>query len=86
VVECDMVIQRTYPYRGILPQLVVGRGGTLFDAPLAWANAQRPDAVIYFTDGQAPAPQVAARMPVLWVITTNGTDDFGHLPGKHVKM
>ena len=86
VVECDTVIQRTYPYRGILPQLVVGRGGTLFDAPLAWANAQRPDAVIYFTDGQAPAPQVAARMPVLWVITTNGTDDFGHLPGKHVKM
>ncbi|PSR12463.1 MAG: hypothetical protein DA408_17520 [Bacteroidetes bacterium] len=86
VVECDTVIQRSYSYRGILPPLVTGRGGTLFDAPLAWANAQRPDAVIYFTDGQAPAPQVAARMPVLWVITSDGTGDFGHLPGKHVKM
>lgn len=86
VVECDSAIQRTYPYKGVSPEVVSGRGGTQFDAPIAWANAQKPDALIYFTDGHAPAPQVAARMPILWVITSRGTDKFEHLPGKHLKL
>lgn len=86
VVECDKHIHRTYPYKGEMPEVVTGRGGTQFDAPIIWANEQKPDALIYFTDGHAPTPQVAARMPVLWVITSRGTDKFEHLPGKHLKL
>jgi len=86
VVECDKHIHRTYPYKGEMPEVVTGRGGTQFDAPIIWANEQKPDALIYFTDGHAPTPQVAARMPILWVITSRGTNKFEHLPGKHIKL
>jgi len=86
VVECDQIIHSTYPYKGKTPDAVSGRGGTQFDAPIAWANEQKPDALIYFTDGHAPAPLVAARMPILWVITSGGADKFEHLPGKHLKL
>lgn len=86
VLECDTDIHRSYPYKGINPEVVSGRGGTHFDKPIAWANEQKPDALIYFTDGYAAEPQVPARMPVLWVITSGGTDKFEHLPGKHIKL
>lgn len=86
VLECDKDIHRTYPYKGIAPEVIAGRGGTHFDAPITWANVQKPDALIYFTDGYAPAPTVAARIPVLWVITSQGADKFDHLPGKHIKL
>ncbi len=86
VLECDKAIHRSYPYKGITPEFVSGRGGTHFDAPIIWANEQKPDALIYFTDGHAPTPSVAARMPILWVITSGGTDRFEHLPGKHLKL
>lgn len=86
IVECDVDIQRIYPYRGETPKSVAGRGGTRFDAPIRLANERMPDALMYFTDGYAPAPAISARMPVLWVLTHNANPDLKHLPGKHLKM
>lgn len=89
VVECDVDIQRIYPYRGKTPELVQGRGGTRFDAPIKWANEDyRPDALIYFTDGFAAKPEVRCRVPLLWMISPNGlgAENWESLPGRKVKM
>lgn len=90
ILECDAAIGRTYAYRGKAPKEISGRGGTRFDPPLRWANQHRPDALIYFTDGHAPAPVVECKTPLMWVICPGGVDtkgqDAAHLPGRRVKM
>lgn len=68
IVECDTEIKRQYRYKGEPPKQVSGRGGTCFDAPIEVANRLRVDATIYFTDGEAPPPEVPARAPLLWLI------------------
>lgn len=85
IVECDVRIRRQYAYEGRPPESVSGRGGTLFDAPLAWANNHyRPDALIYFTDGAGPAPVLRCHSPLLWAIA--GKEEGRHLPGRRVEL
>ena len=91
VVECDTEIKRQYPYRGLTPDFIMGRGGTDFNAPLQFANRHfLPDAIIYFTDGYAAAPRVESRRPVLWMVTPGGLKEgegiWDALPGRKVKM
>jgi predicted metal-dependent peptidase len=73
VVECDAQIQATYPYRGNLLK-VHGRGGTDLRPPLAapFLARLRPDVIVYFTDGEGPAPAQAPRVPVIWCLTPRG--------------
>lgn len=72
VVECDAVIQRVYPYKPI--RSVRGRGGTDLRPPFApdFLRKHRPDLIIYFTDGEGPAPTKPPRVPVLWCLTPDG--------------
>lgn len=89
VVECDTAIHNNYFYKGKAPEVISGRGGTDFNAPLSYANdVYNPDAVIYFTDGHAMTPNVKCRKPVLWLITSAGIgeDSWDFLPGRKVKM
>jgi predicted metal-dependent peptidase len=89
VVECDTAIHNNYFYKGKAPEVISGRGGTDFNAPLSYANdIYNPDAVIYFTDGYAATPHVICRKPVLWFITSAGIgeDSWDFLPGRKVKM
>lgn len=91
IVECDSEIASMYPYRGEIPEHVKGRGGTDLNPPFKFGNERlMPDALIYFTDGFAPAPTVRPRFPVLWVISGQGVDidsDFYEaLPGYKVKL
>ena len=91
VVECDVVIKRSYAYKGVTPTFVTGGGGTDFNAPLEYGNNNfKPDGLIYFTDGFAPRPKTHARFPLLWVISKNGIEvdshDFKHLPGRKAKL
>ncbi|SJZ72026.1 Predicted metal-dependent peptidase [Chitinophaga eiseniae] len=91
VLECDAAVQRVYTYKGTPPEFILGRGGTDFNPPIAYGNDNfRPDGLIYFTDGVAPAPTVTARFPLLWVISNNGigsdTDEFRALPGRKAKL
>ncbi len=90
IVETDARVQRRYPYRGRLPEIVCGRGGTDFNDALQLANAERPDGLIFFTDGYAEAPFVRPRVPVLWVVAPGGIDAaspaWEHLPGRRIKM
>ena len=61
VIECDAAVQRTYRFCGQPPTSVAGGGGTCFDPALELANRWMPDALVCFTDGNAPAPTVAPR-------------------------
>jgi len=59
---------------GLVDDNAHGRGGTAFDAAftpevLAWAGGQEEvDAVVYFTDGFAPAPAARPAVPTIWVL------------------
>lgn len=72
VVECDTKIHKVYPYRPI--ESVKGRGGTDFRPPFKpdFLKAQQPDVVVYFTDGDGPAPEKQPAVPVIWAITEGG--------------
>ncbi len=89
IVECDTHIHNQYNYNGRPPEVISGRGGTDFNAPIQFANdIFQPDALIYFTDGFAAAPTVYCRKPILWMITSQGIEDakWDFLPGRKVKM
>jgi predicted metal-dependent peptidase len=72
IVECDSKIHEVYRYRAI--KAVHGRGGTDLRPPLeeVFLRKQKPDCVIYFTDGYGPSPKETPRTPVLWCITRGG--------------
>jgi len=89
IVECDTHIHSTYPYKGVTPSFTKGGGGTEFDQPLIYGNESfKPDALMYFTDGYAPAPDVLPRYPILWIISSNGIleEDWDFLPGRKLKL
>jgi len=91
ITECDADIQKTYHYKGEIPDKIHGRGGTDFSPPISLANTEiRPDGIVYFTDGYAAPPNIKSRCPILWLITSNGineTEDiWGKLKGQKVKM
>ncbi len=70
VVECDDRIQKVYPFSKNI-ETVQGRGGTDFSPPLNPAFLRRvsPEVVVYFTDGEGPAPAPPS-VPVIWCLTT----------------
>ncbi len=91
ILECDTQINNAYIYRGTIPAVVAGRGGTHFDAAIEYANQQsNADAVVYFTDGLGPAPSLPCRKPLLWMISggKQGGDEHNweHLPGRKISM
>lgn len=73
VVQCDVEIERHGWFRkGDTIDRVYGRGGTDLQPPFERAMLQRyrPDLIVYFTDGQGPAPSAAPKgVEVLWVLT-----------------
>lgn len=73
VVECDTAIRHEYDYRGRPNLTVHGGGGTAFHPVTAYFNERRReyDALIYFTDGEAPIP-VDTPKDTLWVISSKG--------------
>lgn len=73
IVECDVEIHRKYDYNGKTPELVKGKGGTDFNAPIVYANnIFLPDAIIYFTDGKGKTPEITSRFPLLWILEIDG--------------
>ena len=69
ILECDTQIRKTYSYQGQPPDYISGRGGSSFDAAIQWANEyHHPDAILYFTDGDAPPLKHRSRFPILWLV------------------
>ena len=78
VIECDAGVQNKYQYKGTLPSIIYGGGGTSFDPVFDHINNNRQikyDGCIYLTDGYAGRPTIKPYCPVLWIISPNGLDD-----------
>lgn len=87
IVECDVKIHQTYKYNGNMPSFVLGRGGTDFNAPIAYNNdVFQGDALIYLTDGYASKPIVKSKKPIFWLIFGGNKDAVNNLPGRVVYM
>ncbi len=85
IVENDTLIRSQLQYRGQMPRFAWGRGGTDYNAPLRLANERlHPDGLVFFTDGEGPAPSVRCRYPLLWVVA--GRQAGRSLPGRKVMM
>jgi len=76
VAECDHGIQAVYPYKPKMKLERSGYGGTSFDPVFSWVNEERMarkiDAILYLTDGYACEPTIKVKVPVLFVLTTDG--------------
>jgi predicted metal-dependent peptidase len=91
ILEFDQHIQRSYSFKGRLPDQFSGGGGTDFSEVLEFANQQRDcDGLIIFTDGYGPTPLNVCRVPILWLISRRGLDRdsglFQQLPGRKQKL
>ncbi|MEO1652508.1 MAG: VWA-like domain-containing protein [Bacteroidota bacterium] len=89
IVECDVKIHQSYTYKGQNPSLVLGGGGTSFEAPIEYANLHfRPDALIYLTDGYGPKPGILSNCPILWLISREGAklEYLQAFQGRKLKM
>ena len=48
-----------------------GRGGTHIDPVLEWANENKPQLLLVFTDGDFHKPKVETRANTIWLIHNN---------------
>lgn len=73
VVECDATVQAVYRFSEHF-RMARGRGGTDLRPPFErdLLRQVRPDVIVYFTDGQGPAPARAPAVGVLWCLTPSG--------------
>ncbi|WP_341227342.1 VWA-like domain-containing protein [uncultured Arcticibacterium sp.] len=91
VLECDAKIAKQYDFKGIIPKIIHGGGGTSFDPPIHFSNNEyKCDGIVYFTDGFAPIPSSISKVPILWVISKNGinlkNEEFLRFPGRKAKI
>ena len=79
VVQCDAAISNIAEYKkGNEAKINIhGRGGTSFDPPVAYYNEHKREfsCMIYLTDGEAPAPEDKIQGPILWVLSSESTDN-----------
>lgn len=47
-----------------------GRGGTDVNELTTWANENKPDVLVIFSDGYFPRPHVTTQVPTIWIIHT----------------
>jgi len=89
VVQCDTAIHSIKKYRSVEngKLAIHGRGGTSFDPVVDYFNENRRkfSCLIYFTDGEAPAPQTPPGGRTLWVLSSTSRET-DHLPGKTIKL
>ena len=76
IVECDSEIRRVYKVRSaedVKDRLPI-RGGTRYSPVFAYANAQKIDLLVYFTDGKGEAQlqSIPRGYKTLWVISGRG--------------
>ncbi len=70
VYEADAAIAHDFVYKGKTPKETHGHGGTDLEPVLVEVEGKY-DALIYFTDFEAPKISRKYRIPTLWVLTTD---------------
>ncbi|SDU64797.1 vWA domain-containing protein [Desulfobacula phenolica] len=69
-VECDCDVTRVHPcFKAGDLETIAGRGGTDLRPPFELLDQYRVDLVVYFTDGEGPAPESIPSPPVIWCLT-----------------
>jgi predicted metal-dependent peptidase len=86
VVQCDTAISNISPYRKSDEIKLHGRGGTSFDPVIEYydTNQRKYSCLIYFTDGEAPAPD-KPKGSILWVLSSRSSMNK-ELPGQIIKL
>lgn len=80
VIQCDAKVQKVEKFSDAAPPApgrrweVFGHGGTDFRPVFDYVKtlAERPEVLIYLTDGFGSAPKEPPPYPVLWVLTSGG--------------
>ena len=86
IVQCDTAISHVGKYNPNEDYAIHGRGGTSFQPVIDYYNEHynKLSCLIYFTDGEAPAP-VNAKGKILWVVSS--CSELNHeLPGEIIKL
>ena len=81
VIQCDAKVQKVEKFSDAAPPTpgrrweVFGHGGTDFRPVFDYVKTlrERPEVLIYLTDGFGSAPKEPPPYPVLWVLTSGGT-------------
>ena len=84
VIQCDAEVGLVEKFTSDRPLpkdygwKITGGGGTSFIPVFDYvrSHGMRPDVLVYVTDGYGDAPKKAPPYPVLWVLTSDGTEDF----------
>ena len=86
IVECDTAIRSIKRFNPRENLEIHGRGGTDFQAVIDYYNANfhKYSCLMYFTDGEAPAPD-NARGNILWVLSEQSQMN-DNLPGNVIKL
>ena len=86
VVQCDTAISDIRPYKKSNKIELHGRGGTSFEPVIEYydANQKNYTCLIYFTDGEAPAP-AKPKGHILWVLSSRSSIN-NELPGQIIKL
>ena len=86
LVQCDAAISHIGPYKPGVEIKIYGRGGTSFEPVVDYYNANQRlfTSLIYFTDGEAPAPE-KPRGRILWVLSERSKMN-NELPGQVIKL
>lgn len=86
IVQCDTAIAHIGTYKAGQDYEIHGRGGTSFQPVIDYYNEHMNNisCLIYFTDGEAPAP-INAKGNILWVLSSESQDN-NDLPGAVIKL
>jgi predicted metal-dependent peptidase len=86
IIECDTTIRNVRAYKPSNSIELHGRGGTSFDPVIEYydANTRKYSCLIYFTDGEAPAPD-KPKGSMLWVLSSRSGLNK-ELPGQVIKL
>ncbi len=86
VAECDAAISHIEKFNPKKDFAIHGRGGTSFDPVIEYYNKNKHKftCLVYFTDGEAPAPPKPQGRN-LWVLSSTSTK-CDHLPGPIIKL
>ena len=80
IIECAARITQVWrltsdePNPDIEQHRFMGGGGTRFTPVFEYIHGHHltPNVLIYFTDGEGPAPEIKPQYPVIWMLTKNG--------------
>ena len=86
IIQCDTAISHVGKYKPGEDYKIHGRGGTSFQPVIDYYNERinKISCLIYFTDGEAPAP-IDARGNILWVLSSSSEINES-LPGFQIKL